>query len=179
MLARRFLESLLREPRLFRTPLVGSGILATWRTTNCLKPIYSGHLVRSSSQRRSIARRRKKVNATIEFTSSLVKLVKARQGIIGASSRPSGRFPAVTAVTICASVQPSRAFVGYDQRNPARRRSSEGYPQGALKVRPARSSRRLRKAGPISAPGVQMPPSPCTSRRRPRALSVIILLVEP
>jgi hypothetical protein len=52
-------------------------------------------------------------------------------------------------------------------------------PQRALKVRPARSCRRLRNAGPISAPGVQMPPSPCTSRTRQRALSAIILLVEP
>ena len=52
-------------------------------------------------------------------------------------------------------------------------------PQPALKVRPARSFRRLRNAGPISAPGVQMPPSPSTSRTRQRALSVIILLVEP
>ena len=47
------------------------------------------------------------------------------------------------------------------------------------KVRPARSFRRLRNAEPISAPGVQMPPSPCTSRTRQRALSAIILLVEP
>jgi transposase len=52
-------------------------------------------------------------------------------------------------------------------------------PQRALKARPARSVRRLRNAGPISAPGVQMPPSPCTSRTRQRALSAIILLVEP
>src|SRR6266702_8066890 len=52
-------------------------------------------------------------------------------------------------------------------------------PQRALKVRPARSFRRLRNAGPNSAPGVQAPPSPCTSRTRQRALSAIILLVEP
>jgi hypothetical protein len=52
-------------------------------------------------------------------------------------------------------------------------------PQRALKVRPARSFRRLRNAGPISAPGVQVPPSPCTSCTRQRALSAIILLVEP
>src|SRR6266436_625426 len=52
-------------------------------------------------------------------------------------------------------------------------------PQRALKVRPARSFRRLRNAGPISAPDVQVPPSPCTSRTRQRALSAIILLVEP
>jgi hypothetical protein len=52
-------------------------------------------------------------------------------------------------------------------------------PQRALKVRPARSVRRLRNAGPISEPGVQVPPSPCTSRTRQRALSAIILLVEP
>ena len=32
-------------------------------------------------------------------------------------------------------------------------------PQRALKVRPARSFRRLRNAGPISAPGVQVPPA--------------------
>src|SRR6266446_6061596 len=51
--------------------------------------------------------------------------------------------------------------------------------QRALKVRPARSVRRLRNAGPISEPGVQVPPSPCTSRTRQRALSAIILLVEP
>src|ERR1700751_5939604 len=51
--------------------------------------------------------------------------------------------------------------------------------QCALKVRPARSCRRLRNAGPISAPGVQAPPSLCTSRTRQRALSAIILLGEP
>ena len=51
--------------------------------------------------------------------------------------------------------------------------------QYTLKVRPARCSRRLRNAGPINAPGVQVPPSPCTSRTRQRALSAIILLVEP
>src|SRR5258708_40185188 len=70
-------------------------------------------------------------------------------------------------------------FVDYDPRNPARGCSSERLPQRALKVRPARSFRRLRNAGPISAPGVQAPPSPCTSRTRQRALSAIILLVEP
>src|SRR5436305_15314345 len=75
------------------------------------------------------------------------------------------------------SRSPSRAFVGYDARNPPRRCGS--LPQRALKVRPARSFRRLRNAGPISAPGVQLPPSPCTSRTRQRALSAIILLVEP
>ena len=34
-------------------------------------------------------------------------------------------------------------------------------------------------AGPISAPGVQMPPSPATSRTRQIAASAIILLVDP
>ena len=92
------------------------------------------------------------------------------------------RGPSRNVLASYRSWHPSRFFLVCDFRDslvsstPLQFRA---LPQCALKVRPARSFRRLRNAGPISAPGVQMPPSPCTSRTRQRALSAIILLVEP
>lgn len=44
-------------------------------------------------------------NTAIAVASALVKLAKARHGMIGASMRPSGRLPVCSAVTICSVLQ--------------------------------------------------------------------------